>query len=89
MKKPARPAWEDVYPELVNKIRWAISTSCSTPGSNYPYSASQKLATVLAQDAIEVVKLGFESPRLLEKTGSIRSSLDQIRVELTRQSLTG
>ena len=83
-----RPAWEDVYPELVNKIRWAISTSFSMKGSSYPYSASQKLATVLSQDAIEMVKLGYESPSLLNKTGNIRSALDQVRADRTRQSLT-
>lgn len=89
MPDPARPAWEDVYPELVNKIRWAISTSLGTPGGNFHYGASQKLATVLAQDVIDLVKLSYESPKLLTTTGHIRSTLDQVRVDLTRQSLTG
>lgn len=88
MTSSERPAWEDVYPELVNKMRWAISTAFSMKGSNFPYSGSQKLATVLSQDAIEMVKLSYESPSLLIKTGNIRSALDQLRADLTRQSLT-
>lgn len=88
MTPQPRPDWDDVYPELVNKIRWAISTSLSTKGSNFHYTASQKLATVLSQDVIELVKLSYESPLLLTKTGNIRSTLDQIRVDLTRRNLT-
>ena len=41
-------AWDDIYPELVNKIRWAICTAFSTPESRYPFSIAQKLATVLS-----------------------------------------
>lgn len=64
--------WRDVYPELVNKIRWALATALSTPASRFPYAASQTLATVLAQDAIDVVKCSSDAPSVLSSTKTIR-----------------
>ena len=67
--------WADVYPELVNKIRWAICTSLKTPGSNYPFRLGQPLATVLSGFAIDIAKQEIESPGSTQSTSSIRSLL--------------
>jgi len=64
--------WADAYPELVNKIRWAISTSLKTPSTNYPFSVSQLMATILAQDVIEWAKAGEDQPGILASTTSLR-----------------
>jgi len=69
--------WQDAYPELVNKLRWAISTTFSTPDSRYPYQASQALATVFSQDILELVKVGEEFPESLASTDIVRGSLRQ------------
>lgn len=65
-------AWEDIYPELVNKIRWAITTAFSTPASRYPYGVAQRVATVVSQDVIELIKLSQAEPGVLGTTGTIR-----------------
>ena len=72
--------WEDAYPELVNKIRWAISTTFATAQSRYPFRASQAVATVLAQEILELIKAGEEIPGLLDTTNTIRSYLQQVPV---------
>lgn len=68
--------WKDLYPELVNKIRWAICSTLKTPGSNYPYSLAQPLATVLSGYAIDTAKQEQESPGSTQSTSMIRSFLD-------------
>lgn len=73
--------WEDVYPELVNKIRWAICTTFGTPASRYPYGVAQRIATVLAQDAMDTIKLSLTEPGVLSSTGSIRGLQAQTRQE--------
>jgi len=75
--------WEDVYPELVNKIRWAICTTFGTPASRYPYGVAQRIATVLAQDAMDTIKLSLTEPGVLLSTGSIRGHQAQIRTEMS------
>lgn len=74
--------WEDIYPELVNKLRWAICTSLKTPGSNYPYSAGQAIATVLAQEVIDVAKMAIDNPGVLGSPGTVRSFLIQEVISL-------
>ena len=69
MEKP----WEELYPELVNKFRWAISTSCGTAESRYPFGDSQRMATVFAQQVLDLVKAAPDAPGLLSSTDSIRS----------------
>jgi len=75
-------AWDEVYPELVNKIRWAICTTFGTPASRYPYGVAQKLATVLAQDAMDLIKLSLTEPGVLLTTDSIRGQQAQSRYEM-------
>lgn len=69
--------WEDIYPELVNKMRWAISTSLKTPASNYPFPASQALATVFSQSIIDIAKQAVEEPGILASTGTVRGFFNQ------------
>lgn len=74
-------AWEDIYPELVNKIRWAISTAFGTPGSRYPFGVAQKIATVVSQDVIDLIKLSREEPGVLASTDTIRGHQRQTTVD--------
>lgn len=80
MLPPSLP-WNDIYPELVNKLRWAICTSAKTPASNYPYSEAQRVATVLAQDIVGLLRAAEEEPGALGSIGAIRSSLNQGRID--------
>lgn len=75
--------WDEIYPELVNKIRWAICTAFGTPESRFPYGMAQKLATVLSQDAIELIKCSITEPGVLSATSSIRGFRDQRRIDRT------
>jgi len=65
-------AWDDIYPELVNKIRWAITTAFGTPASRYPFGVAQKIATVMSQDVIDLIKCSREAPGVLTSTATIR-----------------
>jgi len=71
--------WDEIYPELVNKIRWAICTTLGTPGSKYPFGVAQKIATVLSQDVIDLIKTSVVAPGVLGSTGTIRGHQAQIR----------
>lgn len=73
-------AWKDIYPELVNKVRWAICTSVKTPESNYPYTAAQRVATVLAQDIVELLRLAVDEPGVVGSIATVRNALLQERV---------
>lgn len=72
--KKQKYVWQDIYPELVNKLRWAICSSFTTPESNYPYGDGQAIATVLSQLIIDLVKEGLESPGLTVSTAGVRRS---------------
>lgn len=73
--------WVDIYPELVNKIRWAIQTALSSGSTRYPYRESQVLATVLSQDVINVVKSSSVTPGVLESPGTIRGFFQQTELD--------
>jgi len=73
--------WKDAYPELVNKLRWSISTAFATAADRYPYSIAQRIATVYAQEILELVKLGEEYPEILGSTDAIRSQSAQRSVQ--------
>jgi len=73
--------WQDIYPELVNKFRWAISTALGTQASRYPFQDSQLIATVLAQDVIQLVKLSEAEPGVLGTTSTIRGALTQSKLD--------
>lgn len=68
--------WGDVAMELTNKIRWAIgSTLATTPVINLPYTAQMALASVLATDALVVIKAKTEKPDLVIDRKLIRKVL--------------
>lgn len=73
-------AWDDIYPELVNKLRWAICTSLKTPASNFPYGTGQTIATVTAQSIIDLVKTSMEEPGVLGSTQTVRGYFRQVEV---------
>jgi len=76
-------AWEDLYPELVNKFRWAITTTFGTPASRYPYGDAQRIATVLSQDAIDLIKTSTAAPGVLGTTATIRGHQAQVAASRT------
>lgn len=73
--------WIEIYPELVNKFRWAIQTSLSSESIRFPYPASQALATVLSQDAISVAKCSLVTPGVLASTKTIRGFFQQLEID--------
>jgi hypothetical protein len=74
--------WDDLYPELVNKTRWAIVSSSQNADLNTTYSEAQALATVLAQEMIEILKCYVESPGVLDSTKSVRGFYSQERIRV-------
>lgn len=80
-RNPPKYVWADVYPELVNKVRWAICTSLKTRASNYPYTLGQALATVLSGFAIDIAKQEIESPGSTQSTSLIRALLSQWKAD--------
>jgi len=73
--------WDDVYPELVNKMRWSLQTAFSMEGFNFPYSTAQRISTVLSQDAVELMKCARSSEDVLSTTDTIRGFYAQTRVD--------
>jgi len=68
--------WGDIAMELTNKIRWAIgSTLATTPVINLPYTAQMALASVLANDALTLIKAKTEKPDLVIDRKLIRKVL--------------
>lgn len=63
--------WEDLYAELMNKIRWAISSTVA-PHSNMPYRESQACARPFARIIVDGLKLQSEAPDF-----SISAYIDQ------------
>lgn len=74
--------WKDLYPELVNKIRWAIVSSLRNQGSSISYTEGQHLATVLSQDVLEIAKVYHTSPGVLSSTGTVRGFYQQTAVAI-------
>jgi len=73
--------WNNVYPELVNKLRWAIVTSVKTEASNFNYSLGQRIATVVAQDVVAIIRTWEEAPEVLSTIDTIRGCLMQVDAE--------
>lgn len=65
--------WEQIYAELLNKIRWAIASTAAGQGYNYTYQDSIALATVLSGDALKFMKLKEEKPDLRATAKEIRT----------------
>jgi len=71
--------WGDFAMELTNKIRWAIgSTLATTPILNLPYTAQMALASVLASDAVTLIKAKNEKPDLHIDRKMIRKVLTSV-----------
>lgn len=64
----------------MNKLRWAISTAFGDAQSRYPFQASQYLATVFAQEVLEVVKAAEKEVGIVGSTSTIRGFLEQEEV---------
>ncbi len=73
--------WQELYPELVNKLRWAISTTFGDDADRYPFGDSQRIATVFAQEIVELVKCAQNSPGVLAHTALIRGFRQQNEVD--------
>lgn len=56
--------WVDVHKELTNKIRWTIGTTAGGIPCNIPYRDSLSIASSIASDLTEALKLLDESPEL-------------------------
>ena len=67
--------WEIIYAELMNKIRWAIASTVAG-AFNYSYRDSQALATVLAGDALRLMKMRHEKPDLSLTPESVRALME-------------
>jgi len=72
--------WEDVYPEMVNKIRWAIVSTLQGNGGSISYSEGQSLATVVSQDIMSIAKVYERSGGVLASTGSVREFWKQEKI---------
>ena len=71
--------WGDIAMELTNKIRWALgSTLATTPMINLPYTAQMALASVLANDALTLIKAKNEKPDLVIDRKMIRKVLTSV-----------
>ncbi len=71
--------WGDIAMELTNKIRWALgSTLATTPMINLPYNAQMALASVLATDALVLIKAKEEKPDLVIDRKMIRKVLTSV-----------
>jgi len=67
--------WAEIYPELVNKIRWAICTSLTTTTRGpFSYSLGQPIATVLAQDVIAIIKGSLKENTIPLTTKKVREA---------------
>jgi len=69
--------WATIYPELVNKIRWAICTTMKGNGVPYGYSLGQPMATVLAQDVISAIKESRAESTIPLTTKKVREVLNR------------
>ena len=67
--------WEQVYAELLNKIRWSIASTMTGQGFNCSYQESIALASVLAGDALRLIKLRQQKPELRMSVEEVRSLL--------------
>lgn len=72
--------WEEVYAELLNKIRWSIASSVAAQGINLPFRTSKGIAGLFAGDVLRLLKLLEEKPDLdiYELAKSEQRSLDKV-----------
>lgn len=56
--------WEEVYAEMLNKIRWSIASTVSGAGINIPFRTSRGLAGLFAGDVLRLLKLLEDKPNL-------------------------
>jgi len=67
--------WEPIYAELRNKIRWSVASTAQEAGFNYSFRDSVALATVLAGDALKLMKAREAKPDLRPDEKWIRDLL--------------
>jgi len=63
--------WEQIYAELLNKIRWSIASTASGV-FNYSYTETVALAGVCAGDVLKLMKLKEEKPDLRFTSDGVR-----------------
>ncbi len=68
--------WEVVYAELLNKVRWSISSTASSAGFNYSFQDSMALAHVLAGDGLKLMKVRDKAPDYQFEPKAIRKMLN-------------
>jgi len=73
--------WEEIYAELLNKIRWSIASTVSGQGINIPFRTSKGMASLFASDVLRLLKLLEEKPNLdiFELAKSEQRELDKIK----------
>jgi len=67
--------WEQIYAELLNKIRWSVASTAANIPVNYSYQDSIALSKVLAGDALKLMKAREEKPDLRFTTESVREAI--------------
>jgi len=67
--------WEELYAELVNKFRWSIGTASGSAGINLSYQEQRAISTVLAGDALAVLKEKDTSPEWRPDATGLRAFL--------------
>lgn len=65
----------------MNKLRWSISTSFSSTKARFPFQDSQALATVFAQEILELVQATREVPVALSTPAAIRGFVRQLDID--------
>lgn len=68
--------WKSVHAELTNKIRWSISTTAATVPCNVSFPDSQWVASMLANDVLDALKMLSANPSL-----SLRAAFRQKSVK--------
>jgi hypothetical protein len=56
--------WDEVYRELQNKIRWAISTTSGNVAINIPFKDAMAMASMCCTPILEAFKAVEEHPDL-------------------------
>lgn len=56
--------WEEIYAELQNKIRWAISSTCSNAGYNLAFSEAKAMSSLASGDVLAALKAKQRTPDL-------------------------
>jgi hypothetical protein len=70
--------WEEVYAELLNKIRWSISTTTADRGAiSCSFQEAQSVAGVCAGDVLHLLKLKAATPGFTWGRDEVRVIMNQ------------